>query len=225
MNSEKLFKMLSYAAVFCGFFALWVSGIFGVLGTVLFLVALIGGWWLEGGRWQVSEKLGTFLIVIALPVFFVLTRAGFFASIGSESTLPGILARLIVTLSAIKLLQRKSDRDWIFLYVMSFFEVLLAAGLSISALYLASFLSYVFIMVCTVIVFEIRKTGRNHTVKPSSQTEQKDHDARSYSAAFPIARRLPATAVVLIVFIILLAAPLFFLLPRVGGAGFGGNMG
>ena len=225
MNSEKLFKVLSYAAVFCGFFALWISGVFGVVGTSLFVAALIGGWFLEDSRWQVSEKLGTFLIVLALPVFFVMTRAGVFVPVGSESALPGILGRLIVTLSAIKLLQRKSDRDWIFLYVMSFFEVLLAAGLSISALYLASFLSYVFIMVCTVIVFEIRKTGRSHAIKLSHQTAQKDRDARSESTAFSMARRLPATAVVLIIFIILFAAPLFFLLPRVGGAGFGGNMG
>ena len=37
----------------------------------------------------------------------------------------------------IKLFQKKADRDWLFLYLMSFFEVLLAAGMSISPLYLA----------------------------------------------------------------------------------------
>ena len=35
-------------------------------------------------------------------------------------------------LSAVKLLQVKADRDWLFLYLISFFEVLLAAGLTIT---------------------------------------------------------------------------------------------
>ena len=45
------------------------------------------------------------------------------------------LAHLIVFLSAVKLLQVKKDRDWVFLYLISFFEVLLAAGLSFSPVF------------------------------------------------------------------------------------------
>ncbi|MBA3354303.1 MAG: DUF3488 domain-containing protein, partial [Blastocatellia bacterium] len=230
MNSEKLFQILSYAAVFCGFVALWISGVFGVIGTGLFLVALIGGWFLEGSKWQVSERLGTVLIVLSLPAFYALYKVGFFPNVGSDSALPGILARLIVTLSAIKILQRKSDRDWIFLYVMSFFEVLLAAGLSISPLYFAAFIAYIFIMVCAVILFEIRKTGRSLLGREPTQDaagyqgfDSDERKTRSERFSLPI-RRVPATAVLLIVFIVLLAAPMFFLLPRVGGAGFGGSM-
>ena len=217
MRSERLFKFLSYASVFCGFFALWISGVFGLIGTFLFLGAFIGGLLLEGSKWQVSERLGTVLIVCSLPVYYALMRAGFLNLDGTESPLPGVLARLIVTLSAIKLLQRKSDRDWIFLYIMAFFEVLLAAGLSISALYLGSFVVYVFIMVCTIIVFEIRKTGR--VIEQSLVRKHED-------GAEPLAsRRVPATAIVLIVCILGLAGPMFFVLPRVGGAGFGARLG
>ena len=218
MHSERLFQILSYAAVFCGFFALWVSGVFGLLGTTLFVAALIGGWFLEGTRLQVSERLGTVLVVLALPVYFLLMRAGFFEAVGSESPLPGVLARLIVSLSAIKILQRKSDRDWIFLYIMAFFQVLLAAGLSISALYLASFIGYVFIMVCTIILFEIRKTQR---VIGGTVTHKPDSEPSTTMSW----RRINATAIALIVMIVALAGPMFFLLPRVGGAGFGGSMG
>ena len=216
MNSERLFKILSYAAVFCGFFALWIAGLFGILGTGLFLAALITGWRLEGTKWQVSERLGTVLIVLALPLYYLLLRAGVFIIDGSDSALPGILARLIVTLSAIKILQRKSDRDWIFLYLMSFFEILLAAGISISLMYFASFVVYVFIMVCAIVLFEISKTKR--AVDNARHVEKKDE------LSLP-GRRIPATAVVLIIFIVALATPLFFLLPRVGGAGFGGSTG
>lgn len=217
MSSERLFHILSYLTVLGGFLSLWISGVFGMIGTLIFLVAFFGGWFLEQTKWQISERIGTALIVLALPAYFGLARAGFFAVAGSESDLPGILARLIVTLSAIKILQRKSDRDWIFLYIMSFFEVLLAAGLSISALYLTSFVAYVFVTVCTIILFEIRKAKRSIDV---SQLHKQDEA----QPPFP-SRRIPATAITLIIFIVAIATPLFFVLPRVGSAGFGANVG
>ena len=224
MNFDKLFKILSYAAVFCGFFSLWISGTFGIVGTMLFFAVMIAAWLLEGSRWQVSERWGTALIVLALPVYYAGFRYGFFA--GSNGSAPdsgamlaGILGRLILTLTAIKLLQRKSDRDWIFLYLMAFFEVLLAAGLSISALYLLSFVIYVFIMVCTIILFEIKKTDRA-TSEKTDPDGPKINEARL--AGMPI-RRLPGTALILIGLIVVFATPMFFLLPRVGGAGIGAS--
>ena len=224
MNFEKLFKILSYAAVFCGFFSLWVSGAFGLVGPAIFFGVMIAAWSLEGSRWQISERWGTALIVLALPVYYAGWRYGFFGApnggVGdSGALLAGILGRLILSLTAIKLLQRKSDRDWMFLYLMAFFEVLLAAGLSISALYLLSFVIYVFVMVCTIILFEIKKTDRSTSEKTNPDGAETDKERL---AAMPM-RRLPVTAVVLIGLIIILAVPMFFLLPRVGGAGIGGN--
>lgn len=220
MSFEKLFKILSYATVFCGFLALWVSGTFGPIGTVVFTSIVVGGWLLEGSRWQISERVGTVLIVAALPAYYVAWRIGFFQFAESGTLVAGILGRLILTLSAIKVLQRKTDRDWIFLYLMAFFEVLLAAGLSISALYLASLVLYIFVTVCTVIVFEVRKTGRATRDKMAPTPTGESAVLASFSA-----RRLPVTAFVLIVFIVVLAVPMFFFLPRVGGAGLGANPG
>lgn len=221
MNFEKLFKSLSYVAVFCGFLSMWVSGTFGIAGTAVFVGVMVAAWFLEGSRWQISERLGTVLIVAALPAYYAAWRFGFFQFADSGTMVAGVLGRLILSLSAIKILQRKSDRDWIFLYLMSFFEVLLAAGLSISALYLLSFVFYIFVMVCTIIVFEIKKTSRSTRDK---MTPEGGVEPDIAPPELPT-RRLPATAAGLIVFIILLAVPLFFLLPRVGGAGIGGNQG
>jgi len=222
MNFEKFFRVVSYAAVLCGFLSLWVSGTFGLLGTGLFLAVLVTGWFLEDSRWQISEKLGTTLIVLALPAYYFAWRYRLIHLYNDEAAVAGILARMILSLTAVKLLQKKSDRDWIFLYMMSFFEVLLAAGLSISALYLASFLAYLLVMVCAIIAFEIRKTSRSVERKIAGEEKPKPADEIGSKTIFPV-RRLPSTATALIVFTILLATPLFFLLPRVGGAGFGGN--
>jgi protein-glutamine gamma-glutamyltransferase len=220
MNFDRLFQTLSYTAVFCGFLALWISGTFGLIGTAVFVAILILAWMLEGTRWQVSERVGTILIVAALPIYYLLWRYRFFDISNADTVLPGILARLILTLTAIKLLQKKSDRDWTFLYIMAFFEILLAAGLSISALYLVSFVGFVFVMVCTIILFEIRRTDR--TTLPGTITARKIHAPRVRVPDLPV-RRLPAMASALIVLIVLIATPLFFLLPRVGGAGIGGG--
>lgn len=220
VNFERLFKSLSYATVFCGFLSMWVSGTFGIFGTALFVGVMIAGWFLEGSRWQISERLGTVLIVAALPLYYALWRNGFFQFADSGTMVAGLLGRLILSLSAIKVLQRKSDRDWIFLYLMAFFEVLLAAGLSISALYLFSFILFIFVTVCTIIVFEIRKTNRATAEKMAAGGREE----LLVPAAIPTSR-LPFTAAGLIVFIILLAVPLFFMLPRVGGAGIGGSQG
>ncbi|MDM7923424.1 MAG: DUF3488 and transglutaminase-like domain-containing protein, partial [Pyrinomonadaceae bacterium] len=197
------------------------SGTFGLFGTALFVGVMVAGWLLEDSKWQISERLGTVMIVAAMPAYYLLARYQFFSFATTEAMLPGILARLILTLSAIKLLQKKSDRDWIFLYVMAFFQVLLAAGLSISALYLASFVAFVLVMVSTIIVFEIRKTDRAVRELPNVKAATDD----SRRLGLLPARRLPGVAVLLIVTIIAIATPMFFMLPRVGGAGIGGGQG
>ncbi len=218
MNVDRLFLILSYLAVFCGFFSLWITGAFGVVGTLSFLAVMAGAWLLEGWRWQISERLGTVFIVLAMPAFFILWRIGVF-SFATETELPRTLALLILSLTAIKLLQRKTDRDWIFLYVMAFFEVLLAAGMSISGLYLLSFLAFVFVMVCTIILFEIRKTETQFKRAKELEIGRGNEAERG---AIPI-RRLPSISVGLMIVIIAFASPLFFSLPRGGGAGIGGS--
>lgn len=221
MDFEKLFKILSYATVFCGFFALWIAGAFSIFGAGLFLLVMIAAWFLEGSRFQVSERIGTALIVLAVPAYYFLGRSGFFSFANAESMLPSILARLILTLSGIKLLQRKSDRDWIFLYIMAFFQVLLAAGLSISAMYLAAFVAFTFFMVATIILFEMRKTER--AVEEKATVKREVNNRRGLR--LPGVGRIPATSFVLIVLIIAVATPLFFIIPRVGGAGIGADPG
>ena len=213
MSLEKFFRIISYAAVFCGFLSLWVSGSFGPVVTILFVGVLAMGWLFERTRWQISERIGTLLIVLSLPVFYLGYRLHYFSFTDYGSLISGVLARMILVITAIKVLQKKADRDWIFLYMMSFFEVLLAAALSISALYVASFLIYLVVMTCAFIAFEIRKTSRAVAEKGISHGP-----AKPFSSA-----RLPVTAIIIVLCIGVLAMPLFFMLPRVGGAGLGGS--
>ncbi len=220
MSFEKQFQFISYLAVFCGFFALWISGTFGILGTILFIGALIAAWNIEGSRGQISERLGTTLVVLSLPFYYLLWRFGIVDFGTGDDVLPGILARLILTLAAIKLLQKKSDRDWMFLFLMAFFEVLLAAGLSISIGYMAAFVLFVFVMAGAIIAFQIRKTER---LTLESSTVEMNRPKDVSNSALPT-RRLFAVSAALILLISVTALPIFFLLPRVSGAGLGSNL-
>ncbi|MDQ3748222.1 MAG: DUF3488 and transglutaminase-like domain-containing protein, partial [Acidobacteriota bacterium] len=219
MNFDQFFKLISYAVVFCGFFSLFVSGGVGAISTVLFVSVLIAAWFLEGSRWQISERLGTVSIFIVVPLFYIDRKYQITGFGGNVTELAAMLAKMILVLAAIKLLQRKAERDWLFLYLMAFFEVLLAAGLSISPLYLASLILYLLVTICAIVTFEIRKTSAS--INRNSNYKKTENKEKTF-AEIPLAR-LPLTAISLLVLIIVFAAPLFFALPRVGGAGLGSN--
>src|SRR5205807_2874762 len=119
---------------------------------------------LAGTRWQFTDRIALAVILISLPIFYldwkILTP--YFQIEFLEAGRRGmyevsVLAHLILFLSAIKLLQRKADRDWFFLYLISFFEVLLAAGLSASPTLLGTLILYLLCALSTVVAFEIQK--------------------------------------------------------------------
>ena len=220
MNFDRFFKFISYAVVLCGFLTLWVSGSFGVIFTFLFLTVLITAWYFEDLGWQISERLGTGLIFVVVPLFYIGWKYQFFGFTSNETIIAGVLSKLILGLSAIKLFQKKADRDWLFLYLMAFFEVLLAAALSISPLYLGSLLLYLFVSVLAIICFDIRKSARII----NSSGDKKYFLSKESFEQNPI-RKLPAISIILLLLIVGFATPMFFMLPRVSGAGFGGNQG
>ena len=216
-NLELFFKIVSYIVALCGLFALFVSGGVGVLIVSLFLLVTVLAWNLENTRWQISERVGVILFVLVVPLFYLDWKyqisgwemRGIFAV--------GGLGKLILFLCAVKLLQKKSERDWIFIYMISFFEVLLAAGLSISPLYLLSLVVYLLVTVCAIITFEIRKTSKTVQAQRGKQIDK----AANLTHIAP--SKIPANAFILLILISAIAVPLFFAFPRVGGAGLGSN--
>ncbi len=223
MNFDKFFKSISYAVVVCGFLALLVSGGIGLISTILFSTVLAAAWFLENSRWQISERLGTVFIFVVVPLFYVGWKYNLIGTGDNSSAVVGMLARMILILAAIKLLQKKADRDWLFLYLMAFFEVLLAAGLSISPLYLGALILYLLATICAIVAFEMRKTSRTiNAPKISGKKGENKLSPPPKLTKIPVGR-LPLTAVSLLILIIAVGTPLFFALPRVGGAGLGGS--
>ncbi len=221
MSLEVYFRAFSYATVAVATLTLMLAdGLsFGLAALVLFFMAV--AWICEGTRWQLSERTGLVVVLLSVPLFFLDWH--YQKTIGLPDARVGAnaLAHLIVFLAAVKLLQVKKDRDWVFLYLISFFEVLLAAGLSFSPIFLASLTLYLLCGLSTIIAFEIQKSKR--AIAPSETHLLVPPDSRIFKNSAPRhgrgnaeAHRLPLVAVGLLLLIIVLAVPLFLVAPRSG---------
>src|SRR5918995_3625451 len=199
MSFEKYFKASSYATIISAMVALFLAGGLHFGLAICFAAVVVLAWKIEGTKWQLSERIGLVVVLLSVPLFIIdwqLQKAT-----GEPTGRFGVtaLAHLIIFLAAVKLLQVKKDRDWVFLYLISFFEVLLAAGLSFSPVFLGTLTLYLLCGLCAVTAFEIQKARRSvaHTetrllVPPDSRVFRKSarRSWRNTEAA-----RLPFVAV------------------------------
>src|SRR2546423_13472749 len=238
MSFSAYFRLTSYATIAAAALALLISGGVGVYLTVAFAIMMIAAWKLEGTRWQFSERVALAVILVSLPIFYLDWRILTpylqiqYLETGQHSTAEvSVLAHLILFLSAVKLLQRKVDRDWFFLYLISFFEVLLAAGLTASPIFLATLILYLSCALSTVVAFEIQKSRKRVTatqtrllVPPDSALFRK-LPMRLWKRKYLETRRLPFVSVGLLILIVILALPFFLIAPRTASSALrrGGN--
>lgn len=223
MSFESYFRACSYATIACGVLALAVSGGVGAALALAFAAVLVISWKAAGTRWQLSERAGMVVVLLSLPAFYLdwnFQRSSAVDAAGQIYAGVSALVHFTLLLSSIKLLQIKSDRDWLFLYLISFFEVLLAAGLSASPTFLVSLGLYVFCALLAVVCFEMRKARR---AVPESQSRllvandpKRLRRGRSdkRDAATRSLRRLPVAAACLFALIVGLALPVFLITPR-----------
>jgi protein-glutamine gamma-glutamyltransferase len=245
MQFDTYFRLTSYATIAAAALALLVGGGISVWLAGSFTVVMLVAWKLEQTRWQLTERVALVVILLSIPIFYldwqILTPylEIQYLETGRRSVPEvSVLSHLILFLSAVKLLQRKRDRDWFFLYLISFFTVLLAAGLTASPLFLGALILYLLCALSTVVAFEIQKAKRKITatqtrllVPPDSSLFQK-LPMRLWRRRYLETRRLPLVSLGLLVLIVVLAFPFFLIAPRTatsalkrGGNGVSGSVG
>lgn len=222
MGFGTYFQAFSYAMIAVAMAALVFAGGLSSGLALIFFVVMVVSWFLEHTKWQLPERYGLGIVLLSIPLFYLDWQ--YQKNIGEPTERLGVtaLAHLIVFLSAVKLLQVKKDRDWVFLYLISFFEVLLAAGLSFSPVFLGTLTLYLLCGLSAVTAFEIQKARRSLPptetrllVPPDSRVFKKS-GRRSWRTTE--AARLPVVAVALLILIFVLALPLFLIAPRSGAA-------
>src|SRR6476619_2456849 len=207
------FRAFSYAMIAVAMLALVLAGGLSTGLALIFVLVMIGSWMLENTRWQLPERYGLGIVLLSIPLFYLDWQ--YQKHLGEPNERLGVtaLAHLIVFLSAVKLLQVKKDRDWVFLYLISFFEVLLAAGLSFSPIFLGTLTLYLLAGLSAVTAFEIQKARRAVTrtetrllVPPDSRVFRKTRKSRIRRNTE--AARLPFVAMALLLLIFVMALPL-----------------
>jgi protein-glutamine gamma-glutamyltransferase len=246
MQFTTYFRLTSYATIAAATLALFMAGGVGVWLVMAFGIMGLAAWKSEGTAWQLSERATLIVILAAVPVFYfdwrvltpLVTNLHGVGESARGSTEVSVLSHMILFLSTAKLWQRKSDRDWFFLYLISFFEVLLAAGLTASPAFLLTLIVYLLCALSTVVAFEIQKARRKVKatqtrllVFPNSTLFQR-LPLRLWRRKYLETRRLPVVSAGLLVLIVTLALPFFLLAPRTtssalkrGGAGLSGFIG
>lgn len=208
MKFRNYFLFASFSFVATGFLALVLTGRLDIGSPILYVVALLGAWWTERNRpeWLITRKRAALISAIAIPMaavdILLLSRNPFLG-----------LARFALLLAAIKMYQKKDDSDWVWLYGLSFGQLLLAASLTIDATFLFSLGLFLFFLVTTLSAFEIERTHRKLT-----RVEEEEHALRG-DRPRPLRRGWFVSAVGIgqIVLVIAVAVPIFFILPRFGG--------
>ncbi|MFQ5817235.1 MAG: DUF3488 and DUF4129 domain-containing transglutaminase family protein [Terriglobia bacterium] len=112
---------------------------------------------------------------------------------------------LILFVAVVKLFSARSNRDYLWLTLIAFLEILAAAILTVDTTFLVFFFVFLLLSISTFISFEIKRGAESARAAP-------------LATGTPLARRLQrslfATSVLVSVGILLLATLIFFILPR-----------
>ncbi|HVF88423.1 MAG TPA: DUF3488 and transglutaminase-like domain-containing protein [Blastocatellia bacterium] len=223
--------MTSYGLMATAFFALAMTGELDLVSMLLFPSALAASFYADarqGTRLRLREWMWRVLALAYIPFAF------FDATVLSSHI--SALVHMTLFLSAAKLFQNKRDRDWVFLYLVAFFQMLLASGLTFKPSFVASLAIFLFFFVSALAAFEIRRArqeiepGEEEIIpRPMSASRGKYRakEAHPFRARRGV-RRVPyllGASFGQVFLVALLTLPFFFLIPRFGGGGIARGFG
>lgn len=226
---ERYFRATSYALIATGFAALALTGEIEALPLLAYAIAFALSVYADARgitRLRPREWMWRTLAVLYIPFL------AFDALFLSDRVLA--LAHMTLFLSASKLMQNKRDRDWVMLYLIAFFQMLLCANLTINAAFVASLVVFLFCLISTLAAFEIRrsraevKSSDEEIIRPAGRVKKNwtAKSAKKEVSSFPgRSRYLLGASMVQVCLVALLTLPLFFLIPRFGSGNLARGLG
>jgi protein-glutamine gamma-glutamyltransferase len=220
---EAYFRTTSYALIATAFLALALTGQLDGVSIALYSLALVVCFYRDargGTRLRLREWMWRALSIAYVPFVFI------DGALISNRILA--LVHMTLFVSAAKLFQHKRDRDWVFLYLIAFFQMLLAAGLTFNATFVASLATFLFFFISTLAAFEIRRARREvgsleeETVIPLKQPQRikyRSTEAPIRPGGIGRVRYLLGASTAQTIIVAALTLPFFFLIPRLGGGG------
>src|SRR2546426_7120966 len=191
---KRYFQISCHALIVTAFIALALTGRLGAPAIAIFTVGLaISVYRTVMNLPALLSARGAFVLSCAYIFFFF-----FDSAILSRSFIPASI-HLVLFLELAKLLQEKSDKDYLYLIILSFLQILAASSLTIDMSFVATLFLFLVALISTLMSFDMYRSERK------SETEMEE-------VAVPLGgMRLWATG-----WIIRTGAGLFFLIPRLG---------
>jgi transglutaminase-like putative cysteine protease len=195
------FEVALYLLVVCGFGTLASTG-----GLDLPTILLVGtgllfrGYLLATRRLLLIPESWTTTLTLGYVAFYL---ADYFVFSG---LFVSATVHLVLFVMVVRLFSTRRDRDYYFLAVISFLMVLAAAVLTVDSTFLLAFAAFMLMAVVTCILMEMRRAAMKATVRANS--------SRDDLAYRQMAVSLAGASPVLALLIMLGAAAIFFVLPR-----------
>ena len=200
---DRYFEIALYLLLLMGFVTLASTGGLGI--TVLLLAGggfLFRGYCLARNRPLLIPEGWTTLLTLLCVAFYLADYV-----LLSRSFLPATV-HLVVFVTLARLFSARRDRDYYFLAALAFLMVLAAAVLTVDSLFLAAFAGFMLAGVAAFILMEMRYSSAKATAPTEAAGEK-----GIQRLALSLAGATPAIGLS----ILLGAAAIFFLLPRMSG--------
>jgi len=199
---HRYFEVALYLLVLTGFATLASTGGLGVVTVSLVCAALLyRGYQLATERtFLIPERWTTFLTLAYVAFYlidYLLLSGGFLNA----------TVHLVLFVMVVRLFSAQRDRDYYFLAVIAFLMVLAASVLTVDSTFLLAFGLFLLTAVAAFILMEMRRSAKTATVQANPATDEQSHRRMGLS--------LVGISPVLVIFILLGGAVIFFALPRI----------
>ncbi len=206
---NKYFEISIYLLVLMGFGTLASTG--GLdLPTIMLAGAVMAfrGYLLARGRRMVISQRWTTPLSVA---YFAFYAGDYFLLSGSFLT---ATVHLVLFAVVVRMFSLRRDRDYVMLAIVAFLMVLASAVLTVDSVFLFFFAAFMMVAVATFILMEMRRSGRAAQFQAAHSRDTHEHR----HLAFWLARTTPVLAAMILVG----AAAMFFILPRMSAGYLGG---
>ena len=206
---NKYFEISLYLLVLMGFGTLASTGSLDLPTLLIAGSALtLRGYLLAERRRIVISERWTAPLTIA---YFVFYAADYFLL--SRSFLTATV-HLVLFAVVVRTFSLRRDRDYTMLAILAFLMVLASAVLTVDSVFLFFFAGFMLTAVATFILMEMRRSGRAAKFQARHTNDAQEHR----HLAFALVRVTPS----LVLMILVCAAAVFFLLPRMSAGYLGG---
>src|SRR5262245_26911766 len=191
---QRYFQISCHALVMTAFLALALTGRLDPPAIVVFTVAVVVSCYMtiQNMPSPLSAR-GASLLSFGYIFFFLLDM-----SIVSGSFIFASI-HLVLFLQLVKLFQNKTDKDYFYLIVLSFLQILAASSLTVDMTFVVTLLLFLIAMVATLMSFDMHRSER----ESKSQAQQ-------------VAMPLSGMSIWATLWIVLTGMALFLIIPRVG---------